>query len=201
MKRTRNIDLGAMRKQYDLPRARLLPLAIATILAVPGCSQEPQQQALIFKSIAECKARLPGSPEVCEQAYAEAQLEAERTAPRYNSMSDCESEFGRGHCRNYSHSGSSWVIPAIAGFMIGNYAGRQAYQPVFTGWGNMYGGWYGADGVRYGSTSSSRVLVGERAFKAKRTTTRTISRGGFGSTVVAKTWSSSSSRGRGGWGG
>ncbi len=189
-----------MRKQQEPPKARLLPLAIATILAVPGCAQERKQPTYIYKSIAACEAQ-GNSPVVCEGGYAAAQLEAERTGPRYNSMSDCEAEFGGGQCRSYSQGASSWFIPAIAGFMIGRYAGREVYEPVYTGWGNMYGGWYGADGVRYGSTKSSRVLVGESAFKAKRSVTRTISRGGFGSTVVAKTWSSSSSRGRGGWGG
>lgn len=201
MKRTRKIDLSAMRKQHDLPKVRLLPVAIAAILAVPGCSDGPQQQAYIFKSTAECKAQMPDAPEVCEQAYAEAQSEAKRTSPRYNSLRNCESEFGQNQCRSYSQGGSSWFIPAIAGFMIGNYAGRRSYQPVYTGFGNMYGGWYGADGVRYGSTSRSRVQVPERAFKAKPSVTRTISRGGFGSSVVAKSWSSSSSRGRSSWGG
>lgn len=201
MKRTRKIDLRAMRKQPDLPKARLLPLAIASILAVSGCSDGPQQQARIFKSIADCKAQMPDTPNVCEQAYTEAQKEAERTSPKYNSVRDCEAEFGQGHCRDYSSGGSSWFIPAVAGFMIGNYAGRRSNQPVYTGTGNMYGGWYGADGVRYGSTSSSRVQVPERAFKSKPSVTRTISRGGFGSSVVAKSWSSSSSRGRSSWGG
>ncbi len=200
MKRTRNIDLNAMRKQQEFPKARLLPLAIATILAVPGCSEEPKQPTQVYKSIAECEAQGHRAVD-CEGAYAAAQKEAERTGPRYNSVSDCEAEFGRGHCRSYSEGARSWFIPAIAGFMIGTYAGREVYEPVFTGWGKMYGGWYGADGVRYGSTSSSRVLVGERAFKTKRSVTRTLSRGGFGSSVVAKSWSSSSSRGRGGWGG
>ncbi len=201
MKRTRKIDLGAMRKQYDLPKARLLPVAIATILAVSGCSNEPEQQADIFKSVAECKAQMPDTPEVCEQAYAEAQREAARTSPRYNSMRDCAAEFGQDQCRGYSSGGSSWFMPAIAGFMIGNYVGRRSYQPVYTGYGSMYGGWYGADGVRYGSTGRSSVRVPERAFKAKPTVTRTISRGGFGSSVVARSWSSSSSRGRSSWGG
>lgn len=201
MKKTRKIDLGAMRKQHDLPKLRLLPVAVATVLAAQGCSDEPQQQARIFKTIAECKAQMPDSPSLCEQAYAEAQREAERTSPRYNSIGDCESEFGRGYCRNYSEDGSSWFIPAIAGFMIGNYAGRRAYQPVYTGSGSLYGGWYGADGVRYGSTSKSTVRLPEREFRAKPGVKRTISRGGFGSSVVAKSWSSSSSYGRSSWGG
>ena len=81
--------------------------------------------------------------------------------------------------------------------------GRRYSSPVYTGYGNLYGGYYGADGKRYGDYSRnsrvSNVKVDPDAFKSKPRVTRTISRGGFGSKAAAKSsWGGSRS---GGWGG
>lgn len=103
-------------------------------------------------------------------------------------------------------------MPAMAGFMVGqalnrndsNYYGYgySPYQPLFNYTGSRYGRTTmlsTADGLKVGS-SGTTTNVGKSAFKPKPQVTRTMSRGGFGSTVSAKS-SWGGGRSSGGWGG
>jgi len=59
----------------------------------------------------------------------------------------------------------------------------------------------GADGQDYGDQRRRSMRVNESSLKPKPTVSKTMSRGGFGSSVRAKSsWGSASSK-RGGWGG
>ncbi|MBV1787410.1 DUF1190 domain-containing protein [Marinobacterium sp. D7] len=200
MKRTKSIDLTRMRKQ---PRFRVTKLvaAVAGASLVTGCSSD-SQDAMIYKTLQDCTKTNPGLEAECKAAYEDALEEAAKTAPKYRTQNDCEAEFGR--CVVYRDSSTNLFMPLMAGYMMARAVDRREYDstPVFSGYGHLYGGYYGADGTRYGgrsSAGSTRVSVPSDAFKPKPTVTRTISRGGFGSTAAAKSsWGSSS---RSSWGG
>jgi uncharacterized protein YgiB involved in biofilm formation len=207
MKRTKNINLARMKKNSR--RCLIGTISVAVVgLTFSGCSDT--READIFKDKAECINQNPSYAADCEAAYQQALATATETAPKYESLEECQAEFGPKVCTNYqSSSGNSWFMPAMAGFMFARVmdSGRRYnYQPVFTsnrGSSPFYGSWLTSDGYSYGSTHSRRVTVDDKAFQPKPAVTRTISRGGFGSTVAAKSsWSSSSRSGsRGGWGG
>jgi len=215
MKRSRQINLDVMRKTASVPSVKILTAAIGGVIALTACSSNTQE-AKIYRTLQECKQQNVEKAESCDAAYQHALKASTRTAPKYRSEYDCESEFGRNGCQVNQASGSSWFMPTMAGFMLGQALTRNnscpygyyntrwgchASQPVYTGSGSMYGGWYGADGTHYGSTRSRTARVGSKAFKPKPTATRTMSRGGFGSTVAAKSWSSRASSSSRSWGG
>ena len=201
MKRSKKIDLNRMRKQPLLTISKLAA-AVGGALALSGCGSN-STDAKIYASVKDCRADRPDEAGVCETAYKQALAESERTAPKYRSGNDCSAEFGECVVRPDGHGGS-WFMPALAGFMVGNMLDNsRRYTPVYTGYGRMYGGYYGADGTRYGDyshrTRVKKVKVSSDAFKPKPKVTRTISRGGFGSKAAAKSsWGGSRS---GGWGG
>ncbi len=189
MKRTKQINLTAMRKAVSSKS-----VALAGTLLIAGCGSS-NQEAVIYSTVEQCVAESPDSRVECEKAYDNAVAEAERTAPKYSSQRACEMEFGYRQCAQ-SQSNSGWFLPALGGFMVGRLAGG-GYNygrpsPLF-GYRNS---WIGADGTSYGSRANRRVNVSKEAFKSKPTTARTISRGGFGSKIQAKSsWGSSRSRG------
>lgn len=194
MKRTKQINLATMRKAASRKTPSAKSVVFTSTLLLAGCGSS-SQEAVIFSSVEQCISENPGARSECEKAYDSAVSEAERTAPKYNSQRACEMEFGQNQCRQ-SESNSSWFLPAMGGFMIGRLMGG-GYDygrpsPLF-GYRNS---WIGADGVSYGGRSDRRVKVPQKAFKPKPTTTKTISRGGFGSKIQAKSsWGSSRSRG------
>jgi uncharacterized protein YgiB involved in biofilm formation len=197
-KRSQYIDLRKMRKSFAI---KPLAIGIASVL-LSACSGG-REDAIIFTNLEECNNTFPDMQAKCEVAYQEALTEAARTAPKYNTSNDCESEFGANQCRQYSSGGTSFFMPLMAGYMIGNMMSpRPYYQPMFTSYSrnsSFRNRWTTADGSIIGDTSKRNMRVRPSAFEKKPAVTRTISRGGFGSSVRAKSnWGSSRSKG---WGG
>lgn len=209
MKRSKSINLTSMRKQETVcdtnkPSAIIrhpVKVAVAATLSVTGCSSGTEETD-VFRSLEDCNASNPGQEETCQMAYDNSQKEAERTAPKYSSLRDCEDEFGYDRCRRHSSSGV--FMPMMAGFMIGRMldGGYNRHSPMFTSYSRhspYYGNWVGADGRDYGSRYNSKVYTKKSTFEKKPTATKTMSRGGFGSRAAAKSsWSGSRSSG---WGG
>ncbi|ABC33236.1 predicted integral membrane protein [Hahella chejuensis KCTC 2396] len=209
MKRTKEINLDRMKKNGQSFLLRPITVAVAGV-TLTACSDT--REAQVYKDMSECINENPSYASECEAAYQQALKRATETAPKYMSMRDCEAEFGANACTSYQgSSGQSWFMPAMAGFMFAKILDsnrRYDYQPVFTSYyrgSPFYGSWVTSDGYRYGSTYNRKVTVDNKAFQPKPAVTRTISRGGFGSTVNAKSsWSSSSkssSSSRSSWGG
>lgn len=197
-KRSSNINLNRMRKAFS---PKPLAVGIASVM-LAGCGDD-REQAMVFTSLADCTNQLPDKAEQCELAYRSAVEEASRTAPKYNSMNECEHEFGVQQCIPYRNEyGNNWFMPLMAGYMIGNLmAPRYHSTPVFTSYSryspHRYR-WISANGYDYGDFRSRNFKVNKKSFDPKPTVSRTIKRGGFGSSVRAKSsWGSS----KGGWGG
>jgi uncharacterized protein YgiB involved in biofilm formation len=194
MKRSRSIELALM---------STVPLLLSACDAsAPAAHAAAPGNALAYENLQQCVSSGQVSPEVCARAYADA-LEAQmRTAPRFDSLAECEARFGYDQCRAAPGGSGHWFMPALAGFMIGqalaHHDARPGYWGPYPGYGSYgYGGyagqpiyrargdrgeWQTADGGRFGwgARGPAAPSVGE-----------TLSRGGFGMTSAA----------RGSWGG
>ena len=201
-KRSASVNLSKMRKAFS-PK----PLALGVAAVCLSACGEEKQEATIYTSANECINENPDAVEQCTTAYEEAVKEAERTAPKYNSQQDCEYDFGVDRCRTHSSGSGSFFIPFMAGYMISDLLSPRRYysRPMFSS-SSRYSPyryrWVGADGHDFGDLRQRRMRVGKSTYDAKPAASRTIKRGGFGSSVRAKSkWGSSGSSRRGGWGG
>lgn len=200
-KRSAHINLNRMRKEF-LPKPIAIGIA-SVFLAACGDKEE----AIIYKNAADCASQNPEFAQQCETAYQQALEEAERTGPKYNTRNDCEAEFGSNQCRNVQNQSGSFFMPFMAGYMLSNLLSPNPYryQPMFTSY-SPYSPfryrWIGAGGYDYGDLRQTKYRVRPDAFKPKPAVTKTMQRGGFGSSVRAKSsWGSSKSGGKSsGWG-
>ena len=198
-KRTSHINLANMRKSFAVK-----PLALGvTAIFLSACGD--QQDATVYLNPEECTQSNPDAAEQCEAAYQQAVQEAERTGPKYNTQRDCEAEFGYNQCNYVQNSSGSFFMPFMAGYMLSNLMSPRGYysQPMFTSY-SRYSPyryrWMGADGTDFGDYRRRHMRVSEKSLKPKPTVNKTMKRGGFGSSVRAKSsWGSSSKKG--GWGG
>lgn len=200
-KRSKGINLTRMRKHFAL---KPLALGIASVF-LAACGEQ-KQDAIIYTSLDDCKNDYPDAVDRCEAAYQTALNEAARTSPRFNSEYDCEYEFGPNQCREVNSGSGSVFMPFMAGFMVSQLLSPNRYysQPMYTSfspYSPYRSRWMSADGYVFnGDIRKRNYKVGANTFKPKPTVNRTIKRGGFGSSVRAKsTWGSSSRKGS--WGG
>ncbi|MGI0118890.1 DUF1190 domain-containing protein [Zooshikella sp. RANM57] len=200
MKRTRFINLEVMRKVKTFGS-----IGLGTSLLV-GCSDQPN--AVVYRTLDECKTANPKYESQCEFAYQRALKSLYKTAPQYTSLADCEYEFGYGQCIQHSKN-NNW-IPLMAGFALAKALNNRDLdfhysRPLITSYSpysDIRDHWMTTDGRTYGSRYNKNVYVAKDSFKKDPPkVTRTISRGGFGSKAKAtSSWSSRSSS-SGGWGG
>jgi uncharacterized protein YgiB involved in biofilm formation len=198
-KRSKSINLTGMRKSFSVK-----PLALGvTAIFLSACGDK--QEAAVFTSVNDCTDSHPEFAEKCKTAYEDALREAQRTGPKYNSQRDCESEFGNNRCNVVRNESGSFFMPFMAGYMLSNLMSPRGYysQPMFSSNArnsSYRNRWVGADGYDFGDNRRRSMRVSENSLKPKPTVTKTMSRGGFGSSVRAKSsWGSSTKKG--GWGG
>lgn len=196
-KRSRSIDLGKMRKHWAM---KPVSLGVASVF-LTACG-DSREDAIVFTSLNDCINQLPGQEQTCEVAYEQALEEAARTAPKYNDRNQCEYDFGSGQCVVYrNNDGNNWFMPLMAGYIIRDLLSPSYYpQPLFTSY-SRYSPyryrWVGASGYDYGDVRYRSFKV-KKDYKKPPEVTRTIKRGGFGSSVRAKSsWGSSKKS----WGG
>jgi uncharacterized protein YgiB involved in biofilm formation len=200
LKRSRSINLSRMRKNFAV---KPLALGVAAIF-LAACGEE-KQDATIYTNADECAAANPSLAEQCKSAYQDALAEAQRTGPKYASSNDCEAEFGANQCHVVRQESGSFFMPFMAGYMLSNLMSPRGYysQPMYTSYSpysSYRNRWVGSDGYDFGDQRQRNMRVNKEAFKAKPAVTKTMSRGGFGSSVRAKSsWGSSSSKSS--WGG
>ena len=201
MKRTKHINLNNMRKGFNV---KPLALGVASVI-LSGCGGE-KEDATIYTSLEDCKQDYPDAIERCEAAYQTAVDEAMRTSPRFSSEYDCEYEFGPNQCQYVNNSSGSFFMPFMAGYMVSSLLSPSRYysQPLYTSYSYnspFRSRWITADGYVFdGDIRKRKYRVNKSVYKPKPTVNRTMKRGGFGSSVRAKSSWGSSSR-KGGWGG
>lgn len=201
-----------------MKRSSQIGLAAAGVLLVAtvwSMTSEDPQENLVYDSLSDCRAAGQLSAQQCETAFSEASAARLKDAPKFQSQSACEAQYGANGCGSASIGGAQYFIPALAGFMLARgLSGAQA-QPLMPpttsacppgstqpecqqarssssgGGGGSYGG--SGRSRAYSTATGSKITAafagGSRGGSVS--TPSTSSRGGFGST--ARSYSSHSS--------
>lgn len=95
---------------------------------------EPQERAVIYADVEECRRAGVLDTETCEREFGSARSQHVSVAPKFLSQGECETSYGPGRCQSAIWNGASVFVPALAGFMIANHlsAGRST-QPLMPG--------------------------------------------------------------------
>ena len=168
----------------------------AAAFGLAGCNEE-QTEASAFPDKESCLEQAsPGgwfTAKDCEDAFVEAQLIHDQTAPRYESRELCEAEHGAGACGGESATGSGGgggiFMPLFMGYMIGQAlgGGRVMAQPVVrsaAGGFSTPGGGARIGNLNSGGKISSTAFAAAPVTKGlpAMTKAQVATRGGFGST-------------------
>jgi uncharacterized protein YgiB involved in biofilm formation len=180
MKRSRSIELILM---------GAVPLLLSA--CDPPAPPTPQSTAaptVAYQGLTQCISDGKVSADICEKAYADAVQAQYRDGPRFDSLSDCQAQYGYDECHHVQTSSGGWFMPALAGFMIG-----RALSPgggYNSGYG--YAGGFGQPLYRtVGDRAEWRTASGERFATTARgpfgpSVAQTLSRGGFGMSSAAR---------------
>lgn len=182
-----------MKRSKTLQITSLMATASFSLAAcgAPQVAVPEPEPALAYTSLDECKAANDVSPAECEAAEANARTQAEQTAPRYATQSECEGQWGPDQCRPNTSGGGSFFTPLLTGFLIGQmmngggYRGGGAlYRDRDGNYQNGYGGGYLSRDYRTGrQVANSRDYgtdVARQAPSRVQSRTTVVSRGGFG---------------------
>ena len=200
MKRSSQIGLGAAGV-----------LLVATVWSMT--SDEPQEN-LVYDSLSDCRAAGQLTAQQCETAFSEATAARLKDAPKFQSQSACEAQYGANGCSSATIGGAQYFIPALAGFMLARgLSGAQA-QPLMppttsacppgstqpecqqarSSSSSSSGGSYGGSSSRsraYTTTAGQAMVARNISSTGMASTPSVASRGGFGSS--SRSFSSSSS--------
>jgi uncharacterized protein YgiB involved in biofilm formation len=165
-----------------------LVLMGSAALALAACDEKVP--AGVFENAERCSVSGQYSREQCNAAFADAQREHMRTAPRFESQAECETQFGPNQCQRAPESqtaaanngGHSIFMPLMMGYMLGNMMGGPGYmsQPLYRPAGSQT--YYSAAGTGV-ATGPGKVNVSQAAFKPQASAVGSVSRGGFGSSA------------------
>ncbi|MGX1741947.1 DUF1190 domain-containing protein [Bosea sp. NPDC055353] len=203
-----------------MKRSSQIGLAAAGLLLVAtvwSMTSEDPQENLVYNSLSDCRAAGQLTAQQCETAFAEATAARLKDAPKFQSQSACETQYGASGCSSATIGGAQYFIPALAGFMLarGLSGGQAQAQPLMpptaaacppgstqpecqqarssgSSGSSSYGG--GSSRSRAYSTTSGRSITAAFAAGSRSggtAATSTASRGGFGS--IARSFSSHSS--------
>lgn len=112
-----------------MKRSSAISLAIIGSLAMAGCTQQPEEPKT-YATIGECIADGKDKT-VCESSWAEADKLTKEQAPRFADKAACEAQFGAGGCQTGGDGSTSWFMPALMGYMIGNMMGNSSSSAAY----------------------------------------------------------------------
>ena len=101
---------------------------------------------MAYQGLTQCISDGKVSADICEKAYADAVQAQYRDGPRFDSLADCQAQYGYDQCHHVQTSSGGWFMPALAGFMIGRALSHNGYN---YGYGYGYGGGFGQPLYRY----------------------------------------------------
>lgn len=120
----------------------LMSIFVASVFVIGGCAPAPEEEfsfqgssteeVSVFANEAECnEAGVYG----CAAQFEQAKKDHVAMAPKYDSKSSCESDFGTCETKPVQQADGSWtdmIMPAMAGMMIGNMLSSSS-QPMYRG--------------------------------------------------------------------
>lgn len=98
---------------------RLTLMAVAIPVALTACDPPPSTGQVVALE-ADCDKVTDVSPAECRVQYNKALEEHKKVAPRFESASDCSSQFGA--CTTVQNNGQTSYIPPMTGFLLGYMA-------------------------------------------------------------------------------
>jgi uncharacterized protein YgiB involved in biofilm formation len=140
----------------------------------------------VFETVDQCSVSGHYSSDQCNAAFAEAQTEHARTAPRFESRAACEEQFGAAQCQAAPESktaaasgGGGIFMPLMMGYMLGNMMSGRGFmsQPLYRAPGSQ--AFYGAGG-RPVAAGVGPTSVSQAALRPQASAVGTVQRGGFG---------------------
>ncbi len=202
-----------MKRSTQIGLAAAGLVLVATVWSLSG---DDADEALIYNSLADCRAAGQMSATQCEQRFNEASANHLRDAKKFNNAAACEIEYGAGSCRSSTWNNAAVFIPALAGIMLARNLtqGGGAAQPLLppdrqacppgsqaegcqqarssSSSSSSGGGYRGSSSSRAYSTTSGAALTARNVSSTGVASVPGVaSRGGFGST--ARSFSSHSS--------
>ncbi len=132
-----------------MKRSEYIALGAVGILAVatfwPSSEQKPPQedvavgkgdgfQTLAFANLEECRASQIVTASSCETEFGKAAQASVGDAPKFDTLANCEGEYGASACRPATWNGASVFIPALAGVLIARSlanASASQSQPLY----------------------------------------------------------------------
>jgi uncharacterized protein YgiB involved in biofilm formation len=173
-------------------------ILLSGVALLVSCGKKEEVEAAVYESPAACAdARnasdtlkgVSGSAEKnrsdCESEWQTAKAEQQRSAPAYNSMSDCLSEFKTGCEPTTAHhsTGSGHFMPLMTGYMLGSMRSGSGYnmptQPAY--FSQSKSGFVNSNGsVLSKAFGRTRIDTSSDAFRPAPARSTTLSRGGFG---------------------
>ncbi len=120
-------------------KAALSLMVPAGLVLLSGCEQNPMQAA-VFETVEQCASQL--DREQCEADFKKAQEMHASVAPRYQTLAQCEADFGQGQCQApmpadqaQASSSSSFFMPLMMGYLAGqmfnNGSRKVPAQPLY----------------------------------------------------------------------
>lgn len=191
---------------------RLTLMAAAIPAALAGCEPAPPT-GQVLQSVQDCDWQPDVSPQECRAAFDKAKAEHEKLAPRFESSSDCNDQFGSCTAVTNERGQMNW-IPPMTGFLLGymasdliNSSSRGYNRPDCRNYPNQQGCAGNSGGYRVsgstplyrdyrsgdfmkpnGDVASNRIgqVSGNAGNTAAPTRAITVSRSGFGSASAAR---------------
>ncbi len=164
---------------------RLVLLGSASAIAMTACDQAEDfpKNAKFFSDQTQCEAEIKGSD--CKKAFEESRDAHVKTAPRFETLQECQAKFGDDNCaaapapapgqQTAAGSSGSFFMPLMMGYMMGKMGNNVVSQPVYRDAKNIaYAG-----GGRSAGQPIGRFGQGATASRAPNLA---VARGGFGQT-------------------
>ena len=187
-----------------MKRSMSVSLLLMGTAALTGCGQK-EDTAQIYKDADACIASEAFSADECRSQFAAAETERKQNAPAYETMANCEKDYGADKCQPTTgahQAGTGHFIPLLAGYLVGSAAGtlgtKALYQPR------------GSSDFRTatGRSLANGMLLGKTNYAAKKKDDDIQSSSSGGGGGDHSFWGSSSERStrsagmveRGGWG-
>lgn len=117
-----------------MKRSHVIALGASGLIAVALVSghgdqrvtpDEAPKDAAIYANAQECVRAGVLTADVCEVEFQKAAATHVSAAPKFTEQAACENQYGASQCRPTTHNGSSVFVPAMVGFMVGNYLSNQ----------------------------------------------------------------------------
>lgn len=189
-----------MKRSRSLALTGLMATASLSLTACGdggGGASGSYADAEVYRTLADCKIARPAEPAACDNAYAQALQDDEQNGRRFNSLQECEAQYGAEACQQTSRGtggggghGGAYFARRMGGFAIGRMDGQAERGAPFYPDGDGVSGAVGNGGGRaqYDYTSGRYVAdggvfsgeAGIRAAPRSLSASGARSRGGFG---------------------